>query len=84
MTEVKASVQASSSAARVRAARARSAVFTLLQHNSIGDRSGEYGGRYSSVACAASIVCRIPATLWALRCKTLDELLKKGEEKLSR
>jgi hypothetical protein len=38
-------VMAVSRVSRVRALALRSAVFTLDQHGSMGDRSGEYGGK---------------------------------------
>ncbi len=63
----KASLNAAARASAVRAAAVRSSVLSLLQAFSMGFRSGEYGGRYSSVAPAASIASRTPLTLWAER-----------------
>ena len=40
---------------------------TLLHRFSIGLRSGDYGGKYSSLAPAASMAVRTPATLWVAR-----------------
>ena len=51
----------------VRAFRQRSFCFTLPQHGSIGLKSGEYGGKYSSFAPVASMSSRTPGTLGALR-----------------
>src|SRR4051812_13470965 len=58
---------AASSASFVRAAADRSRALTLDHIFSIGFRSGLYGGRYRTVAPAASTVSRTAATLWAAR-----------------
>jgi hypothetical protein len=58
---------AASSASFVRAAALRSSVFSLLHACSMGLKSGEYGGRNSSVHLAASMSVRAAATLCALR-----------------
>jgi hypothetical protein len=41
----------------------RKAVLSFDQHGSIGDKSGEYGGRYGTVAPRLSIASTIPETL---------------------
>jgi hypothetical protein len=58
---------ASSSASRVRALAARKNVLSLDQQGSIGEWSGEYGGRSINYAPAAAIVSRMPLTLCAPR-----------------
>jgi NAD(P)-dependent dehydrogenase (short-subunit alcohol dehydrogenase family) len=54
---------ASSSASRVRALAVRKRLFSFDQQRSIGARSGEYGGKYSTWAPACSMASRIPAAL---------------------
>ena len=56
---------ASCSESTVRALRERSFCFTLLQHCSMGLKSGEYGGKYRSWAPVASMSSRTPGTLCA-------------------
>jgi hypothetical protein len=51
----KSTESARSKVLRVRALRWRSAVLSLLQQCSIGLKSGEYGGRYSTLAPRARI-----------------------------
>ena len=51
----------------VRGARLFIPCLTLLHRFSIGLRSGDYGGKYSSLAPAASMAVRTPATLWVAR-----------------
>src|ERR1022692_1890931 len=63
----RACVTACSSASAVLALSERKTCFSLAQACSMGFRSGEYGGRYSSSAPAAAISSRTPLTLWALR-----------------
>jgi hypothetical protein len=63
----KATPNASWSASTVRAARVRSSPFTFDQIISIGLRSGEYGGRYNTLAPADSICRRMSGRLWAVR-----------------
>ena len=74
MMDAMASLHASSGTSRVRAARVRRIVFAWLQHNSIGERAGEEAGKERSVAGAASIASRLPATLWALRLSIITTL----------
>jgi hypothetical protein len=50
----------------VRALTARRKVLILDQQGSIGDQSGEYGGKYTNRAPAASIASRIPSTLYRM------------------
>jgi len=52
---VNACVMAASSVSRVRAAVARKLALNFDQHSSMGERSGEYGGKYSSLAPTDSI-----------------------------
>ena len=40
--------RACSRASRVRALAVRKAVLSFAQHGSIGDKSGEYGGKYNT------------------------------------
>ncbi len=57
VTAAKARPKASCRASTVRAANERSSRFTFDQIISMGLKSGEYGGRYSKVAPAASTAC---------------------------
>jgi len=54
-------------ASAVRVAAFRSSALSLENSFSIGFKSGEYGGRYSSVAPAEVIASWTPLTLWLLR-----------------
>ena len=67
VTAARASAIAESSSAYVRAERARRNSLTLDQQFSIGEKSGEYGDKYTTVAPTPSITSRTPATLWAGR-----------------
>jgi hypothetical protein len=54
-------------ASMVRAAIVRSRPFTFDQTISIGLKSGEYGGKYSTLAPADSIIRLTCGRLWAVR-----------------
>ena len=54
-------------ASTVRAAALRRSAFSFANACSIGLKSGEYGGRYSSVAPAASMASRTPRNLVAAK-----------------
>src|SRR6476619_212619 len=54
-------------ASTVRAAALRRSAFSFANACSIGLKSGEYGGRYSRLAPAASMASRTPRILWLLR-----------------
>ena len=61
VTDARAASIASHSASNVLAAADHICCLTLLHRFSIGLKSGEYGGRYSSVAPVVSIVPRTQA-----------------------
>jgi hypothetical protein len=62
-----ASAMARSSASPVHAWAVRRAALRFDQHRSMGDRSGDYGGKDSHRAPACSTAARLPATVCARR-----------------